>query len=499
MSTLANILPAAGTDSFDNDRATALAGPPEKNGEPFDHLMARALSPSPTEANPAAGQNPPTTDDSGNSKLQTKNAKSSAQISGKDRAKSGGDNSAAATPSAPLDTSIATVNPENILMQTVALVEAKADQANGLNAKASPDVSFQGQEAAVANKPADGLTALPGSKNISAADATASSLAGSKDQPGRPEKITAAVEALAVGKANPADSKIASQTAPNPQVSPLARDAAGDLTTPKLIAESFAKSLQPEFSASSNLAAKTAAQAQPDVNGTPVAQQDVPMKKTEKPNKTDSPAGKFLPGAAVSGARVNNLPARESFSTQALTRSGQNAANVAGSSAQSDGATDIVAISTDSANSTASAATADFRSRTLERAQDMIVMHATRLSDAGNSLLQVVIKPGAGTQLSLELRQRGDGVDATAVLQRGDFGHLNQQWPALQQQLEQRGIRLAPLVSREVFFTGDAAGAFQNKQNQTNEPESFAEATPAGSFAQTVAHAGTYRGWETWA
>jgi hypothetical protein len=57
------------------------------------------------------------------------------------------------------------------------------------------------------------------------------------------------------------------------------------LTTAKLADKSFVPSAQPEFSAAPDLKEKVAAQAEPDVNGTSVAQQDVPMNKMEKTTK----------------------------------------------------------------------------------------------------------------------------------------------------------------------------------------------------------------------
>jgi hypothetical protein len=105
------------------------------------------------------------------------------------------------------------------------------------------------------------------------------------------------------------------------------------------------------------------------------------------------------------------------------------------------------------------------------------------------------------------LRQRGDGVEAQAVLQRGDFNHLNQQWPALQQHLEQRGIRLAPLIA-DGNFAGGGENNFQQKQNRSAEPDSFptgafAEVASSGlmtgSLAQPDTRAMTHRGWESWA
>jgi hypothetical protein len=260
------------------------------------------------------------------------------------------------------------------------------------------------------------------------------------------------------------------------------------------------QSSQPEFSATPGLTAKTMAQSQPDVNGTSVAQQNVPMTKTENPNKTADPAGKILPGAAVSSSQANNLPPRENISALNLSRTGQIAEAAAASSSNTAHAAEVAPLSADSANAIAIGVTADVRSRALERVQDMVVLHAARLSDSGNDSLQVVIKPGVGTQLSLELRQRGDGVEAQAVLQRGDFEHLKQQWPALQQQLEQRGIKLAPLTT-DGNFAGGGENNFQQKQKQSAESDSFpafAEVAPV-SFAQPTARAGAHLGWESWA
>jgi hypothetical protein len=132
---------------------------------------------------------------------------------------------------------------------------------------------------------------------------------------------------------------------------------------------------------------------------------------------------------------------------------------------------------------------------------EMVVQHAVRMNGSSGDSLQVVIKPGAGTQLSLELRRHGDGVEVQAVLQQGDFGHLNQNWPELQQRLEQRGIRLAPLTGDVNFTAGNGGHSFQQKPNQP--AEALAEFTPAfsmaGTFARPTASATTHRGWETWA
>jgi hypothetical protein len=114
--------------------------------------------------------------------------------------------------------------------------------------------------------------------------------------------------------------------------------------------------------------------------------------------------------------------------------------------------------------------------------------------------LTVVLKPGAGTQISLELRQNGDGIQAQAALQQGDYHHLNQNWSDLQQRLDQRGIRLGPLVDQGSFGNG---GNEQSKP-QSNQP---AELLAGSEFAGVQTSAKTNpaarvkaaTGWETWA
>jgi hypothetical protein len=538
MSTLPNILPPAKADSFNDGAAMTLPGTPEKTGETFGHLMARALSPvSPKEVNPIVEQNPQAKiivsdpqkqkvslnklsqpfevqnklaenldqieTAAGNFQLQSKNSKSITQTSDKIV---GGNVDIVAIPPLSSEVGVVAAISENISIPISAPVIAATDKSE-LSAETAADISVADIKTVIAGKSGGVSATLPEVKKLSAADAKISIPTISRDQPGieanstvkadNPQKITVAVEAL-TKKVNSTGCKIGGITMTNPQVLPLAKGAAGDLMTPKPAIESIVQSPQPEFSVKPDLTAKTTAQPQPDVNGTSVAQQDVPMTKTEKPNKTADSVGKILPGAAVSPAQANNLPARENISVLAA-RAGQMAATATVNSP--DRVTDVAQPSADSANAIAVGAAADVRSRALERVQDMVVLHAARLSDSGNDLLQVVIKPGAGTQLSLELRQRGDGVEAQAVLQRGDFEHLKQQWPALQQQLEQRGIRLAPLATAG-NFAGNGENNFQQKQNQSTELDSFpmlAEVAPAGSFAQSTARTGAHRGWETWA
>jgi hypothetical protein len=146
---------------------------------------------------------------------------------------------------------------------------------------------------------------------------------------------------------------------------------------------------------------------------------------------------------------------------------------------------------------------ADARMRAMERAHDMMALHAMRLVESKSDALSVVIKPSVGTELSLELRQRDDGVEAQATLTRGDHEFLSQHWPELQQRLEQRGIKLAPLGG-EADLSANGNGNFQRQQASQEEAAqqaaAFAEFATAGNFGGATARtAVAHDGWESWA
>lgn len=237
---------------------------------------------------------------------------------------------------------------------------------------------------------------------------------------------------------------------------------------------------------------KTVAPTASFADGTSAAIQGGLMGDSEKTSKIAVLAGKFLPGSAAVASRGNDLTSRpEQIFTAAS----------AGAADQSSPAAGTVSAATPVENSLAD----DVRAQALERAHDAIALHALSLNGAEADSLQVVIKPGAGTQLSLELRQRGDGVEVQAVLQQGDFKHLSQQWPELQQRLEQRGIKLTALATDGNFANGGNDEMFQQRKNQAeNQPvgpvaEMSFSAPLTGTFTKPAARAVATAGWETWA
>jgi hypothetical protein len=115
----------------------------------------------------------------------------------------------------------------------------------------------------------------------------------------------------------------------------------------------------------------------------------------------------------------------------------------------------------------------------------------------------VVIKPSVGTELSLELRHRNGGVEAQATLTRGDHQFLNQHWPELQQRLEQRGIKLAPLDGAANFLANDNGNFSQHqtsREEAAQQAAAFAEFASIGSAGGATARlAPVHDGWESWA
>jgi len=144
----------------------------------------------------------------------------------------------------------------------------------------------------------------------------------------------------------------------------------------------------------------------------------------------------------------------------------------------------------------------------VQRAQELVSLLVMRLHETSTDEMRVVIKPDAVSQLSLNLQQRGGSVEVQAVLERGNFNLLNRHWPELQQQLELRGVRVAPLAIAEQSFGGGSEGFRQPTTSHGQQAREDAEpaAIPAALIpglptATATASASTIssRHLETWA
>lgn len=228
------------------------------------------------------------------------------------------------------------------------------------------------------------------------------------------------------------------------------------------------------------------------------------MKNQEKTSKVAGQPEQDLPGKAnpvgeefSATAKSSTTPALPSGAKVEATAAPANMPSTAQVSAASPTST-----ATTSAGISTGAATPV---RVLERTHDIVALHAMRLRDSNSDSLHVVVKPGAGIQLSLELRQSEGSIQVRAALHKGDFEHLSQQWPQLQQRLEARGVRVGALTCAE-NFSGSSQQSFQQSKEQSSGQDSlsagaFAEFALAGSMAETAgkraARASAYRGWET--
>ena len=237
----------------------------------------------------------------------------------------------------------------------------------------------------------------------------------------------------------------------------------------------------------------------PNAHGIPAAKQDMTMKKAEKMQKVAGPGEQDLPGNSATGSE--ELPKGQKISEKAASHGEK-----VDSTAIELPTRVSTSVESPSATITSAAPAASLDTRVLERTHDIVALHAMRLTDTGADSLHVVVKPGAGIQISLELRQSARGIEVSASLHKGDYDQLSQHWPDLQQRLEARGVRVGTLTPSE-NYTGTGHHFHQSKQ-QSSQQESlhagaFAEFALAGSMTEApaarAARASAYRGWETWA
>ena len=239
-----------------------------------------------------------------------------------------------------------------------------------------------------------------------------------------------------------------------------------------------------------------------ELRGTSAAKQDPTMNKTEKTPKIAGATEQELPGNASPGS--NDSSNGPKISTKLSIHTSEKLETVTVSSLRAlDSIDSPVPVATNVAVTPASM----IDTRVLERTHDIVALHAMRLNDTNSDTLHVVIKPGAGIQLALELRQSARGIEVSASLHKGDYDQLKQHWPELQQRLEARGVRVGNLTTSE-SFTGAGHQQFnQSKQSSTQQDPlhtgAFAEFALAGAVTEApaarAARTAAYRGWETWA
>jgi hypothetical protein len=239
-------------------------------------------------------------------------------------------------------------------------------------------------------------------------------------------------------------------------------------------------------------------------NGTGVAITASSMKNSDKTNKVAGLDVQVLPGGTNGTSRETVLPAHATFMEVRSSEKQNQDFNLPLPSANP-----APVDAPETAGIAALPSLTDARMRDVERTHDLVSINALRMVDSKSDSLQVVIKPGPGTELSLELRHRNGTVEAEAVLQRGDYQLMNQHWPELQAKLEQRGIKLAPLGSETSFSTAGNgnAGTGNFSRQQSSREEAAQQASAFAEFAVAMNRGGaTARlapaiagSWESWA
>jgi hypothetical protein len=310
------------------------------------------------------------------------------------------------------------------------------------------------------------------------------------------KKIKESNKPSAAKKINPAESKAAETTTAFALNLKPAGDG-DDEVTPQNISGGTAENLpSPEISVASASTDKPGMTAAFQTYGTLAAKLDVSMNKENNTNNIAGSAEQVLPGKEGAIATEKNAPKQGTF---VMPFSSIATASDAAANSLTSGQTVSATSSLD--GPLVCSNVIDLPARAMERTHDMVALQALRLVEVKSDSLQIVIKPGAGIQLSLELRQRADGIEAQAILQQGDFSQMNEHWAELQQRLEQRGIRLAPLTGDENAAAFGGNNQFQKQQQRpSNEQDSLA----AGAFAEFAmitppASAAPQRGWQTWA
>jgi hypothetical protein len=239
--------------------------------------------------------------------------------------------------------------------------------------------------------------------------------------------------------------------------------------------------------------------AMPANTGTGVASTLPAMKKSDKVEFYAGGAGQKLPvagptrvAAGALAAVLPELPPRrpEFFASDfSPAFNGADSENNLGA-----------AVAAPSVNMVALPTLSEARLQAVERTHELVAAHALRLVESKADAWSIVLKPGAGTELSLELRQRNGVVEAQAFLSQGDHQFLNQHWADLQARLELRGVKLGPLGGEDSFTSG---GNFSqqrppSRDEETERAAAFAEfaAVSGGATARSAAHVW---GWESWA
>jgi len=529
---LDHILPAADHPTAGDSEATMLSLADPANAEPFAQVMSRALSPRGAHV-PAAPNRRGQTNGPGPQKRCSADAKSapaqdsiplassaaepdsSVSVKTKDGRPQGDAAGKDANPPEPCGAAgNSDVSPHDsvfllaptlaacLLQPLISGAPPQSDASNPSAAAALPaGADGKSDVAAAATVPGTGTTVKP-----SVADLV---LQLAAEAP--PETVPLKAALASSAPAQTTSVEITAGAAAAPIISdPAGTDHAQPRKDGAISANDVLPGVSGQLAVGQNSAAESALFTPVKPHGTSVAKQDVPMKNSEQTNNIAGLVGageKVLPGDTVPGARANILSVRGgSLSVQARVEPAEG--NAAPALAPQ---TSAVPSGKPAVEVSVMANVSNLRSQALDRTHDLVMQQTLRLVEAKSDSLRVVLMPEAGTKLSLELRQRGDGVEVQAMLQSGDWENLKQHWPELQERLELRGIKLGPLSNEGNQGNSTLWSGHQGSKHQPEplaERESLLSAELAGFAPVSVRNnlpaepaipAGLVRGWQMWA
>ncbi len=450
--------------------------PPQTSAEPFDAVMGRALTRSPNKESddPEDSQEPPARKE----RIDQKRKPDS--ITPRVDPCSAAENSAA--PAAPA----AVPSPEASTAQPAANPRIEAASVAG---PATGSMSTESTHSVVTPAAGSGSKANDASELVPSAGT-------------QPQAAREGLPSHALPENDGSGLKTGLQdepAAPDPTAS-LAGDGMALTATPITGKAAQAGSAGGPDGIAMNPVPETMSPAGSDITGISSAQHQAPMQKAEKTNDFSALAEQKLP-VSPAGNTGEDLPVGAAHAPNPLPHSDKSELSTVSGTAVSSPASPAQAVSL---GSEVSQWPSVGPARSLERAHDLMSLHAFRLRDSGADSLQVVIKPGAGLQLSLNLQMRNGNVEMHATLQRGDFDLMSRHWRELQQQLEPRGIRLGALTCGEQS-AGSGNPLFQDSgRHQTAEDTlrtgALDDFSLAGALKPAAANqTNTPRGWEKWA
>jgi len=277
---------------------------------------------------------------------------------------------------------------------------------------------------------------------------------------------------------------------------------ASDSAKAELVAELSGPSESDATEASPETAQTVAAAVSENLTGISGAKHAVPMQKADNTNEFSGLNEQKMPVAPAVEPAGDDLPAKAAHPRVAAYKLQEEKSETA------TAPTPPSSVPVSETAESAAVASADWPSsvRSVERTHDLMALHGTRIRESGQESLQVVIKPDAGLQLSLQLQMRQGAVEIRALLDRGNFEMLNLHWPELQQQLEARGIRLAPLATSDPTANGSNEFSQHSQERHAEDQTRSAGAFADFALNSTLVPASknknrtpTPRGWESWA